>query len=112
MCMENKINKNIVVGNKLSKLRQAKNISARALSMELGFSENYINQIERGYTRPSYKVLKAISEYFNIGIADLFDEKTEYPIQYKELIEELNKLDSQELAKVVDFVKLITIHKK
>ena len=112
MCMEKKTIKNTVIGNKLARSRQAKGISARALSLELGFSDNYISQIESGYAKPSYNVMMALSEYFDIKVADLFDDKTEYPIQYKELIEELNKLDSQELEKVVDFVKLITNHKK
>ncbi len=112
MCMKKKIIKNTVIGNKLSRLREAKGMSARALSLELGFSENYISQIESGYAKPSYNIIVSLSDYFGIKIGDLFDDKTEYPIQYKELIEELNKLDSQELEKVVDFVKLITIHKK
>lgn len=110
--MEKKTIKNTILGHKISKLREAKNLSSRALSQELGFSDNYMAQIENGYANPSFNVMLAICEYFNIKLGDLFDEKTEYPIQYKELIEELNKLDAQELEKVIDFVKLITIHKK
>ena len=112
MCMKTKVNKNTVIGKKIANLRESKKMSARALSMELGFSENYISQIENGYSKPSQNVLESICEYFDIKLGDLFDDKTEYPIQYRELIEELNKLDTQELQKVIDFVKLITIHKK
>lgn len=110
--MKKKIVKNSVLGHKLSRLREAKNLSSRALSQELGFSDNYMAQIENGYASPSLNVMNAICEYFDIKLGDLFDDKTEYPIQYRELIQELNKLDTQELEKVVDFVKLITAHKK
>lgn len=100
------------IAQKISNLRGAKNISARKLSQDLLLGDNYINQIENKQSIPSIQNLVKICNYFDMNIADFFDDKTEYPIQYKELIQELNKLDSQELEKVVDFVKLITIHKK
>ena len=97
---------------KIANLRDSNNISARKLSQELLLGDNYINQIENKQSIPSIPNLKKICCYFNISLSDFFDDKTEYPIQYRELIEELNKLDTQELQKVIDFVKLITIHKK
>lgn len=110
--MKRKVKEKTALGKKIARLREAKDLSARALSIDLGYSEDYITHLENGDASPSFAILNAITQYFNIGLGDLFDDKTEYPIQYKELIEELNKLDSQELQKVIDFVKLITIHKK
>lgn len=100
------------ISNKVSKLRLAKGISARALSFDLEQCENYINRIENKNSLPSIEGLKKICDYFQISLSDFFDDKTEYPIQYRELLNELNKLDSQEIEKVVDFIKLITINKK
>ena len=100
------------ISKKVSKLRLAKGISARSLSFDLDQCENYINRIENQNSLPSIEALKKICDYFQITLSDFFDEKTEYPIQYRELLQELNKLDEQELEKVIEFIKLITIHKK
>ena len=99
------------VGKRISSLRLAKGISARKLSLELGQSENYINHIENGQGNPSLEVLEYICDYFEISMADFFDDKTRYPLQYRSLIEELNKLDSLELEKILEFVKMITSKK-
>ena len=100
------------IANKIVKLRNAKGISARSLSFDLDQSENYINIIENKKSLPSLEGLKKVCDYFEISLSDFFDDKTEYPIQYRELLNELNKLDEQELEKVIDFIKLITINKK
>lgn len=96
------------IRQRVANLRLAKGISARALSMELGQSENYINHIENGRSEPSIEGLRNICDYFEISMADFFDDKTTYPLQYRKLIEELNKLDSIELDKILEFVKMIT----
>lgn len=95
-------------GRRIAKLRMAKNISARKLSMELGQGTEYINQIENNRCMPSLEGLSNICEYFNISLSDFFDETTEYPIEYKEIIEELNKLDKIELEQITKTIKLIT----
>ncbi len=100
------------IGERISKLREAKKLSASRLSKDLGQNKDYIAHVERGDSLPSFDVLENICQYFSITISDFFDTKTEYPVQYQELLKELNKLDSQELEKVVELVKLITIHKK
>ena len=100
------------ISNKVAKLRMARGLSARSLSFELDQSDNYINNIENKKSLPSIEGLKKICDFFEISLSDFFDDQTEYPLQYKELLSELNKLDSQELQKVIDFIKLITINKK
>ena len=66
------------IGKRVATLRLAKGISARALSMELGQSENYINHIENGRSEPSMEGLRNICDYFEISLADFFDDKNEY----------------------------------
>ena len=99
------------IGKRIASLRNAKQISARAMSLELGQSSEYINQIENGRSTPSIEGLINICDYFDITPSEFFDTRIAYPIQYRELIGELNKLDSLELQKVIDIIKLITINK-
>ena len=100
------------VKQRIIKLRISKNISARKLSIELGQGQNYITHIENGQSSISLESLENICDYFGISVSDFFDEKTEYPLQYRKIIEELNKLDSIELEKVFDMIKMITANKK
>ena len=104
--------KNNFIGKRIAQLRLAKGVSARTLSLDLEQSYNYINQIENGKAYPSIDGLYSICDYFQISVSDFFDEKTEYPLQYRKIIEELNKLDSIELEKVFDMIKMITANKK
>lgn len=100
------------VSNRISKLKNAKNLSARELSLAIDQSSEYINQIESGRSMPSIERLKDICDYLKISLSEFFDERQEYPLQYAGLIKELNKLDEQELAQVISLIKLITRYKK
>lgn len=100
------------IGKRVATLRNAKRISARSMSLELGQSSEYINQIENGRSMPSVEVLINICDYFEISLSDFFDTKTTYPLEYKDLLSELNKLDTFELEQIVNLIKLITRNKK
>ncbi len=100
------------IGERISKLREAKKLSASRLSKDLGQNKDYIAHIERGDSLPSFDVLENICQYFGLTMSDFFDTKTEYPVQYQELMKELDKLDSQELEKIIEVVRLITLYKK
>jgi len=100
------------VGKRVANIRAAKNVSARQLSIELGQSSQYINQIETRNKLPSLEVLFAFCDYFRITPKEFFDDEQVYPIQYKALISELNKLDTDELGKVIAIIKVISKNKR
>ena len=54
------------IKERYAKIRLAHNISARKLSLELGQSTEYINQIENGKNMPSVEGLMNFCNYFNI----------------------------------------------
>lgn len=93
-------------------IRNAHNISARKLSFELGQSSEYINQIENGKSMPSIENLLNFCEYFNISLGEFFAEDFSYPVEYKAIIRELNKLDSIELGTVTKLLQIINANKK
>ena len=93
-------------------IRNAHNISARKLSFELGQSSEYINQIENGNNLPSLENLLNFCEYFHITPAEFFDENMTYPIEYKAIIKELNKMDTMECALVLNLLKVINRNRK
>lgn len=100
-----------IISERYARIRLAHNISARKLSLELGQSTEYINQIEGGKSMPSIEGLMNFCEYFNISVGEFFDQAVEFPIQYKAIIDELNKMDSMSIALVLDMLKLINSKK-
>ena len=100
------------IKERIAAIRTSKNISARNLSLELGKSSEYINQIENGRLNPPIDFIIDFCDYFQLSLGEFFNEDSSYPLQYKELISELNKLTHSELDKIVDLVKLINTNKK
>ncbi len=95
------------IKERYAKIRLAHNISARKLSIELGQSTEYINQIETGKSMPSLEGLFNFCDYFNLTLGEFFEEKITFPIEYKNIIEELDKMDVLEINKIYDLLKLI-----
>ncbi|MBQ8522178.1 MAG: helix-turn-helix transcriptional regulator [Clostridia bacterium] len=93
-------------------IRNSNNISARKLSIEMGQGTEYINQIENGRKMPSLEGLYNFCDYFKISLSEFFDTSQMYPIQYKEIIGELNKLDLDELEHITKNIRLINRSKK
>lgn len=95
-----------------ARIRLAHDISARKLSLELGQSSEYINQIENGKSMPSVEGLLNFCEYFNITLGEFFEENFEYPTEYKKIIDELNKMDSLAVNQIYELLKLINSNKQ
>lgn len=95
------------IQTRYAKIRNANKISARKLSFELGQSSEYINQIENGNNLPSMESFLNFCEYFKITPAEFFDENITYPIEYKEVVKELNKLNPDEYETVLNLIKVI-----
>lgn len=92
-------------------IRNARKISARKLSFELGQSSEYINQIENGKNMPSIEGLLNFCDYFGITPSEFFDDNINYPLEYREIIKELNKLDKLELEQITSLLKTINSKK-
>lgn len=79
--------------NRLTELRQAKDVSARDMSLSLGQSESYINRIENGKMFPSMDMFFCICEYFNISPYEFFNEKPSLAVELTAIIDDLRLLD-------------------
>lgn len=90
---------------RLSELRQQKGVSARDMSLSLGQSDSYINQIENRKSLPSLTVFFYICEYFGITPKEFFDFGNENPKLSQELAAELRKLDYKETIHILEIVK-------
>jgi transcriptional regulator with XRE-family HTH domain len=88
-----------ILGSKLKKLRKEKNLTQAELSEILGFSGNYINQLENGQ-KPSMRRLQKLANFFQVPIEYLVSEKEDYAVllsvRNQKLIEVMLEVDKME----------------
>ena len=94
--------------SRITQLRMQKGVSAREMSLSLGQSTGYINQIENRKALPSLSVLFYICEYFNITPQQFFDEENSYPDQLAAIMEDLKKLDAESLSYIAGMAKKLS----
>ena len=84
-----------------------KGVSARDMSLSLGQSEGYINNIENGVNFPSMTVFFYICDYFGITPKEFFDIDSSNPVKSKELLEATKNLTSEQLEHLIAIAKSI-----
>ncbi len=90
---------------RLARLREIKGVSARAMSLDIGQNENYINSIEVGKSSPSLQGFFYICDYLKIAPKDFFDFENPNPTKLDAIISDLKKLDDRQLETIATLVK-------
>lgn len=90
---------------RLTELRMEKGVSARDMSLSLGQSPGYINNIENGVNLPSMSMFFYICEYFSITPSEFFDLKSSNPNKLNQLTELAKDLSSDKMDLVMNLVK-------
>ncbi len=93
---------------RLIELRTNKNVSAREMSLAIGQSNGYINNIEKGNNFPSMQCFFYICEYLGISEKEFFDFEIENPNELTVILEDLKKLDQEQLKHIGAIIKYIT----
>ncbi len=99
------------IRHKVYYIRNSKKISARNLSLELGMSSEYINQLESGKLTPSVDFLINFCNYFNITLGEFFDVDNKYPTKIKQFVCLLSKLNEEELDAFYNLIRLMVKNK-
>ena len=86
---------------RLAKLREAKGVSARNMSLSMGQNPGYINNIESGKSMPSLSGIFYICEYLGITPKDFFDVETQNPTKANQLYNIAKELDDQQLDNLI-----------
>lgn len=93
---------------KLKNLRKQRNITQEQLAKELGIGTSTIGMYESNIRKPSYKILKKISKYFDVSIDYLVNEtEIENSINLDFYIEHIQDLSPEERKQVLDFIDFI-----
>jgi len=90
---------------RLSQLRLAKGVSARDMSLSIGQSAGYINNIENKNNLPSMSAFFYICEYLEISPQDFFDFDNKNPEKINEIVGYLKQVDDEQLNNLINIVK-------
>lgn len=90
---------------RLAKLRMRKGVSARDMSLSIGQSAGYINALENRNGFPSMQVFFYICEYLGVTPSEFFDDDNSRPIEYQEIITDLNELDEENVKNIKAIIK-------
>lgn len=93
------------ISERIAKLRTEKNISARDMSLSLGQSQSYINNIENKKALPSMQMFLYICEFLGVEPKDFFDEDVASPSTLNEVIATLKSLSPKQLDLLTAFAK-------
>lgn len=90
---------------RLVALRINKGVSAREMSLSLGQSPGYINNIENGVNLPSMSVFFSICEYLELSPAEFFDTGNSDPSLLSELLHAAKSLNREQLEHLTALAK-------
>ena len=89
---------------RLSQLREAKQVSAREMSLAIGQNCSYINRIENKKAFPSMQCFFYICDYLQITPQEFFDDNSQSPHTLNELMESLKTLSPKQLNLINNIV--------
>ena len=89
---------------RLTQLREDKQVSAREMSLALGQNCRYINRIENKKAFPSMQCFFYICEYLQITPQEFFDDKSQSPHTLNELMDSLKSLSPKQLDLINNIV--------
>ena len=85
---------------RLVSLRMDRNVSAREMSLALGQSPGYINNIENGANYPSMAVFFYICEYLDVTPEEFFATENIHPAKVRALAEAAQHLSAEQLDRL------------
>lgn len=91
--------------HRLDELRLRAGLSEYQLSLALGLSKGYIQQISSGKALPSMKHFFDICEYFKITPAEFFDLENKDPQLTKELVDATHSLNEEQMKLLINIAK-------
>lgn len=91
--------------NRLVSLRMSKGVSARDMSLSIGQSQSYINNIENGINYPSMATFFYICDYLGVSPKEFFDTQSAEPVKERELLEAAKGLRREQLDTLIALAK-------
>lgn len=92
------------IRERITELRLKKGVSEYEMSLSLGHSRSYIQNISSGRTLPSMQEFLAICEYLGVEVKDFFDFDMKEPALIRIGADGLKKLSESDLLLVIGLI--------
>ena len=99
------------IRDRITQLRMQKSVSEYKMSYDLGHSRSYIYNISSGKSLPPMAEFLEICDYLGVTTSDFFNDSTENPILVQSAIEEIKKLDDDDLMLVIGNLRRLNKNK-
>lgn len=86
---------------RLVQLRMNKGVSARDMSLSIGQSQSYINNIENGVNYPSMGTFFYLCDYLGVTPKEFFDLDAANPAKEQKLLEAARNLSDEHLDHLI-----------
>lgn len=93
------------IRERITELRESKQVSERKMSLDLGHSTSYIRSISSGKALPSLGELLYICEYLGISVSDFFNEEHQISSVQQKAIDYIKTMPDRDIELLMDFIK-------
>ena len=93
------------IRDRISSLRQEKQISERKMSLDLGHSTSYIRSITSGRALPSMGEFLYICEYLGVTPMEFFNEERKTTLTKQEAIEHIYSMSDEDIRLLIGFIE-------
>lgn len=93
------------IRDRLSRLREEKQVSERRMSLDLGHSTSYIRSITSGRSLPSMGEFLYICEYLGITPMEFFNEGKATTLLQQKAIDSIYAMSAEDLALLAGFIE-------
>lgn len=93
------------IRDRISRLREEKQVSERKMSLDLGHSTSYIRSITSGRSLPSMGEFLYICEYLNITPMEFFNEGKATTLLQQKTIDSIYSMSEEDLMLLTGFIE-------
>lgn len=92
------------IRQRITELRIKKGVSEYQMSLDLGHSRSYMQNIASGRSKPSIEEFLYMCEYLNVTPRDFFDESKEEPILVQKALDGMRTLSDRDLIFLLSMI--------
>lgn len=93
------------IRDRISSLRQEKQVSERKMSLDLGHSTSYIRSITSGRALPSMSEFLYICEYLGVTPMEFFNEEKTTTLTQQKAIEHIYSMSDEDIRLLIGFIE-------
>lgn len=93
------------IRDRISSLRQEKQVSERKMSLDLGHSTSYIRSITSGRALPSMSEFLYICEYLGVTPMEFFNEERATTLTQQTAIEHIYSMSDEDIQLLIGFIE-------